>query len=622
MTTEDDCARAIAGLTIPALVHRNATEFGALPALTTMDAPDPVTLTWAELRDEVAALTFGLEDAGLRTGDRMLIMMSARTEHWITDLAAVHLGAVPCTAYHTLSPDQLRYLGRHSKAPVVVLEGRAELDRWRPILDDLPDLRTVLVLDEDAIPDADPRFRALSEVLDTGRKHYVPQRFEELWRAVSPEDPVTLLYTSGTTGDPKGVLLSHTNALYQAAALEAMVPLPAHAPSVSYLPLAHIAERELGIYIPIFRAGQVHICADPGQLVGTLRQVRPVSFFGVPRVWEKMIAAVRSIVDLLPEGQPAAFERAHALTLRAYQLRSNGASVPSGLARQVAEVDEAVLKPIREMLGLGNVIWAGSGAAPIPVDALNDLAGLGIEVLEVWGMTETTGTATINTPERFRPGTVGLPNPGMRVKLAEDGEILVRGPLVCLGYLQPDGSVEPQTDADGWLATGDVGTLDADGYLTIVDRKKELIITSSGKNISPARIEGLLRAHPLIGHAVAVGDRRPYVTAIVVLDEETAPAWARSHGIDTAADDPTALAEHPAVLAEVENAVTAANAKLARAEQIKKYQVLGRPWTPDSGELTPTLKLRRRVIGERFADLIDGLYETEREKSDDHALHT
>ncbi|MBB4908817.1 AMP-dependent synthetase/ligase [Actinophytocola algeriensis] len=611
MTIEEDCARAVDGLTIPVLLHRNATEFGTLPALTTVDGPEAVTLTWAQLHAEVAAVTCGLDKLGLRPGDRMLIMMSARTEHWIVDLAAVHLGAVPCTAYQTLSPDQLRYLGRHSKAPVIVLEGAEELARWRPILDDLPDLRTVLVLDEDTVPDGDSRFHRLSDVVAAGRAAYETSRqaFTDLWHAVSSGQPVTLLYTSGTTGDPKGVLLSHSNVIYQAAALEAMVPTPAHAPSVSYLPLAHIAERVLGIYVPVFRAGHVHICADASRLVAALCRVRPASFFGVPRVWEKMVAALQAITALLPDDQRVAFERAHALTLDAYRSRARGLPVDEGLAAEVAELDQSVLQPVRAMLGLDELIWPGSGAAPIPVDTLYYLAGVGIEVLEVWGMTETTGTATINTPRRFRPGTVGLPHVGMRVKLADDGEILVGGPLVCLGYLQPDGTVTDQVDVDGLLATGDVGSLDADGFLTITDRKKELIITSSGKNISPARIEGMLRTHPLVGHAAAIGDRRPYVTALIALDEEAAPAWARARGIST--DDLAALAGHPAVLAELHKVVTAANERLARAEQVKKYRVLGQPWTPESGELTPTLKLRRRVIAERCADLIDDLYRTE-----------
>jgi long-chain acyl-CoA synthetase len=258
------------------------------------------------------------------------------------------------------------------------------------------------------------------------------------------------------------------------------------------------------------------------------------------------------------------------------------------------------------MLGLDEMVWAGSGAAPIPVEVLLFLAGLGVDVLEVWGMTETTGTATINTPTAFRPGTVGRINAGMQLRLLDDGEIQVRGPLVCMGYLRADGGIESIVDADGWLSTGDLGVLDSDGYLTVTDRKKELIITSSGKNISPAQIENLLRAYPLIGQAVAIGDRRPFVTALIVLDEEIAPLWAASQGL--AERDLPALAAHPAVHAAIAEAVAEVNDKLSRPEQVKLFRIMPGAWTPETGELTPTLKLRRRTIAEQHAKLIDEMY--------------
>jgi long-chain acyl-CoA synthetase len=330
-------------------------------------------------------------------------------------------------------------------------------------------------------------------------------------------------------------------------------------------------------------------------LLPGLAAVRPVTFFGVPRVWEKMAAGLQAFAAAADEPQREAFRAATEVTLEAYRLREAGRPVPEDLAARVAEAD-AMLRPVRAMLGLDEVRHAGSGAAPIPVDVLLFLAGIGLDVHEVWGMTETTGTATINLPDTFRTGTVGRPNVGTEIRVADDGEIFVRGPLVAMGYLRADGEVEPITDADGWLATGDVGTIDGDGYLTITDRKKELIITAGGQNISPAQIENALRAHPLVGHVVAVGDRRPYVTALVTLDEEIAPAWAKAHGVEAT--------DH----AGLRQAVDAANDRLARVEQVKEFRVLETPWTPESGELTPTLKLRRRVITERYAGVIDELY--------------
>ncbi|MDI6104418.1 AMP-binding protein [Actinoplanes sp. NEAU-A12] len=598
------CADIARDLTIPALLHRNATEFPDLPALSMLGSPD--TLTWRQLRDEVAVLSRGLADLGLSSGDRMLIMMSSRPEHWLADLAATCLGAVPSTVYATLSTDQLRYLARHSRAEIVVLEDDAALERWKPILDDVPEIRRVVVVDRAG---DDPGGRILSlrhlSVRGAAAQRDDPAAFEKTWREVRPEQPVTLLYTSGTTGDPKGVVLTHHNVIYQTVVVEHTIETPAHAGSLAYLPLAHIAERILGVYNPIYRAGHVTICPDPAQLLAGLVEIRPVSFFGVPRIWEKMVAGVQGQLAAADPPVRAGVEAARAVATEVHRLREAGQPVPADLAAERAAMETRVLKPLRARLGLDNILWAGSGAAPIPVEVLLYLASIGVHVLEVWGMTETSGTATINTPEHFRTGTVGRANGGMEIRLADDGEILVRGPLVCAGYLRADGGIDPVTDADGWLATGDVGTLD-DGFLTITDRKKELIINSSGKNISPAQIENLLRAHPLIAQAVAVGDRRPYVTALIVLDEEIAPLWAGARGLS--ARTIAELAEDPALNAEIGAAVAAANAKLSRPEQVKTFRVLPRGWTPESGELTPTLKLRRRIIQERYADEIGALY--------------
>ena len=599
-------ARTASGVTVPVLLHRNATEYGDLPALSTFGVEGEVS--WRELRDRVAHVSRGLAGLGLGSGDRMIILMPGQVEHWVVDLAAAHLGAIPCTAYATLSSDQLRYLGRHSKAKVIVIGGPAELARWAPVLGDLPDLRHVVVVDESIVASAGPLAMSLRALeADGARAHQAdPTAFEVVWRQIRPEQPVTLLYTSGTTGDPKGVLISHHNVAYECAVLEAVVPMPDHPRGLAYLPLAHIAERVLGVYNLVYRAGHATILQDPAMLVAALREVRPVAFFGVPRVWEKMAGGVQAQLGAAPPEARAGFEAASAVALEVYHQREAGKQVSDELAARFDQLDAAVLRPLRTMLGLDRVMWAGSGAAPIPVEVLLFLAGLGLDVLEVWGMTETTGGVTVNIPSRFRTGTVGKIHPGMEMRLGEDSEILIRGPLVCLGYLRADGGVEPVVDSDGWLATGDVGTIDEDGYLTITDRKKELIITSAGKNIAPAQIENLLRAHPLIAQAVAIGDRRPYVTALIVLDEEVAPAWAAAHGVT--AQGMAGIASAPQVLAEIQAAVDAANEKLARPEQVKTFQVLPTSWTPETGELTPTMKLRRRIIVDRYQPQISAMY--------------
>ena len=595
----EQIAQRAAGATIPSLLYRNATEFGTLPALTMGES----TLTWAQLRDRVAAMARGLADVGVRPGDRVLIMMSSRPEHWVVDLATAHLGAIPSTVYATLSPDQVSFLVRHARPSVVVLEGETQLARWRSVLSGPHGIGAVLTVDETG-----EGFTTVARVEAAGAvlHQHDPDVFEKQWREIEPHQPVTVLYTSGTTGDPKGVAISHHNVIYQAAVLEATVDIPDHTSSVAYLPLAHIAERMLGIYNAVYRAGHVHICADPAQVLAELQRVRPISFFGVPRIWEKIAAGLQARLATMDEATQASFRAAMEVALQGYRHREAGTPIPPELAAQLSIVDERALRPVRAILGFDQVRWAGSGAAPIPAEILLYLAGVGLDVLEVWGMTETTGTATINMPTAFRTGTVGRINPGMELALADDGEILVRGPLVCLGYLEPDGTIAPATDGDGWLATGDVGTIDDDGFLTITDRKKELIITSAGKNIAPARIENLLRVHPLVGYAVAIGDRRSYVTALIVLDEESTPQWAVHQGLGGLSY--AELTRHPGVLAEVQAAVDAANEKLARPEQVKRFTVLPAAWTAESGELTPKLSMRRTVIHDRYATEIAALY--------------
>ncbi len=601
---EAQCQSQADKLTLPLLLKRNAEEYADAPALTAGER----TLTWSQLREQTAVLCRGLGALGLKRGERMMIMMSSRPEHWVIDFAAAHLAAIPCTAYQTLSTEQVAYVARHSGATVVVLEGADEVARWKPVLDTLPALRWVIVVDAAAIPAGDERFVSYAKLEAGGRELHQenPAVFEEGWKTIRPEDPIAMMYTSGTTGDPKGVVLSHRNAFYEAIAVDLSAPVPMRIPSIAYLPLAHIAERELGFYRALYKALHMHICTDPTAVVPLMAKVRPPAFFGVPRVWEKLAAGLRAKLGTLEPARRDAILAAHAVAQEVFRLEGAGKAVSPELRQKLATVEAAVLKPLRATLGLDALEWASSGSAPIPVDVLEYLGGFGIWVLEVWGMSETTGCATVNTPSDFRVGAVGRPIPGVQLRLAADGEIFVRGPVVFLGYLAANGQVVSATDADGWLATGDIGTVDADGFLSITDRKKELIITSTGKNIAPSKIEGMLRAHPLVAQALAVGDGWPCVTALICLDMDAAPLWAKARGI--VAGSLADLLGNPAVQAEIESLVTSVNARLSRPEQIKSFEVVPETWSPMTGELTPTLKLKRRVILQKYAERIASLY--------------
>ncbi len=566
------------------------------------------SLTWAQARQRVLELAAGFAALGLAPGERVVLMLPNRSEHVLADLAAVHAGGLGVTLYATLAPEQIAYVAADCDARMAVLEGAGELARWQPVLEQLPGLKKIIVRDPAACPAGDP-YLTWADFAALGRERFAADPSEVTARvaAIKPDDPLALLYTSGTTGNPKGVLLTHRNILYELAAADTMGIIIPGVRWVSYLPLAHIAERMFSIYLPIHTAGHVHFCPEAAQLVRVIGKVRPTAFFGVPRVWEKVRAGIEALVTAeQDEGRRAAVRQAMEVGRRYVESCQYGHTTSPELAAQFQAADERVLAPIRSLLGLGEAVSVSSAAAPLPPDVGAFFAGLGMKILDVYGMTETTGAFTANTPTEFKLGTVGRPAAGMEVKIAEDGEILVRGPLTTPGYLNRPDLTAGLIDADGWLRTGDIGAADADGFVSVTDRKKELIITAGGENIAPAGVESVLVAHPLIGQALAYGDRRPYVVALLTLDGEVAPAWARARGITV--DSLAALASDPAVLAEVAAGVTAANKRLARVQQVKRWRLLPVEWTAETEELTPTLKLKRRVVHAKYADVIDSLY--------------
>ena len=570
------------------------------------------SLTWSQARQRVLELAAGFAALGLAPGERVALMLPNRSEHVLADLAAVHAGGLGVTLYATLAPEQIAYVAGDCDARMAVLDGPAELARWRPVIEQLPGIKKIIVRDPAACPAGD-RYMTWAEFEMLGREQFAAQPGEITARvaAIRPDDPLALLYTSGTTGNPKGVLLTHRNILYETAAADMMGVTIPRVRWVSYLPLAHIAERMFSIYLSIHSAGHVHFCPDIAQLVPVIGKVRPTAFFGVPRVWEKIRAGIQALIAAeQDESRRAAVLQAMDIGRRYVESCQYGQATSQELEARFLAADEQVLGPIRSLLGLGEASSVSSAAAPLPLDVAAFFAGLGMKILDIYGMTETTGAFTANTAAEFKLGTVGRPAAGMEVTIADDGEILVRGPLTSPGYLNRPDLTDALIDADGWLKTGDIGTIDADGFVSVTDRKKELIITAGGENIAPAAVENVLVAHPLIGQALAYGDRRPYVVALLTMDGEAAPAWARARGIT--AGSLAALASDPQVLAEVAAGVAAANERLARVQQVKQWRLLPVEWTAETEELTPTLKLKRRVVHAKYADALDSLYAGER----------
>ncbi|MBW2527076.1 MAG: long-chain fatty acid--CoA ligase [Deltaproteobacteria bacterium] len=602
--------REIEGKTTGDLLKANAERHKDAPAMSYRDGERWRRITWGEVRERVAELAMGFKSLGVAHGDYVALMSVNRPEHVLADQGAVHAGATGTTFYSTLAPEQVEYVANNCGCKVAVLGDRSFLERWLPVRDKLDKLETIVMM-EDADQFAnDDGIISYDELVERGKKALEKEgreAFEASWKEVKPDDPATLIYTSGTTGPPKGVVLTHRNCLYETSAITRLVRVREGYTGVSYLPLAHIAERILSVYLPLFRAAHIYYCPDPKQAVDYVKEAQPTTFFGVPRVWEK----IRSALTAKVESAPSPIKRWLGLTAietgkQVVACQQADRDVPLLLGLKHSLFEKLVLGNVRAALGLDRCEFCASAAAPLPVDVSEFFAALGLPIIEVYGMTETTGVCTGNPPERIKIGSVGPALYGVEVKLADDGEVLARGPNNTPGYLNRPEATAELLDDDGWLHTGDVGELDDDGYLKIVDRKKELIITAAGKNLSPANIESLLKQHPVVGQALAFGDRKPYVVALIVLDSEVAPTWAEQNGIEF--ESVAALADHPKVQAAAKEAVDECNTHLARVEQIKKFKVLPAEWTAESEELTPTLKLKRRVIHDKYKDEIEALY--------------
>lgn len=565
------------------------------------------TLTWAQWRDRSRAIAGGLYQLGLRRGEAIALLMTNRPEFHVADLAAVMLGATPFSIYQTSSQNQVEFVISDAGARIAIVESR-----YLPVLlaaqKSLPQLQHVILVDPESPGDPQEGLLSLEQVRRSGGEEDLQDAVTAAAQQIEPDDVLTLIYTSGTTGDPKGVQLTHRNAMAAAASVESVISFPESSKVISWLPAAHVAERTAHHYIPIVYGMQVTTCPDPQQVLACLPEVRPQWFFAVPRIWEKLKAGLEAMLAGLPEEQRAPTEQAFAAALERVRLEQAGEPVPPELAARVAEADERVFANLRAMLGLDQIAAVNVGAAPTPVEVLEFFHAIGIPLAELWGMSETCGAGCVNPVGRVKLGTVGPPVEGVEIQLAEDGELLVRGEVVMAGYRGAPEKTAEAIDSEGWLHTGDVAEVDEDGYVRIIDRKKELIINAAGKNMSPANIEATLKsASPLIGQACTIGDGRRYNTALIVLDADFAPAWAARNGLsDRSLDE---LATEPALLAEVDKGVQAANEKLSRVEQIKRFTIVPGDWLPGGDELTPTMKLKRRPIAEKYSRAIEAMYD-------------
>jgi long-chain acyl-CoA synthetase len=561
---------------------------------------DAVSYTWRQYAGHVRRVAAGLAALGVRKGETVALMLLNRPEFHLADAGAMHLGAVGYSIYNTYIPEQIEFVVRDAANRVLITE-QAFLERVLAVRDSVESLEHVVVVDGEG-GDGVLTLAELERMGDEGFD------FDSAWKAVTPDDLLTLIYTSGTTGPPKGVQLTHRNMTETVRSYDRIVRFPDGGKVVSYLPMAHIAERNVSHYLPMMLGFSVTCCPNPREVVAYLPEVHPSWFFAVPRIWEKLKAGLESMLEgLEDEEQKGRIKRALDVSLRRVRAIQAGEEVPEELQREWERADREVLSTVRAMIGLDEIEACNAGAAPTPPEVIEFFHALGVPLAELWGMSETTGAGTCNPPERIKIGTVGPPGPGIEVKLADDGEVLVKGPVVMVGYRgQPEKTRETFTE-DGFLKTGDIGELDEDGYLRIVDRKKELIISAAGKNMSPANIESRLKsAGPLIGQAVAIGDRRPYNVALITLDPDAIPNFCRERGIEDCS--PEALAENPDVIAAVEQEVARANEHLARVEQIKRFRILPTEWQPGGEELTPTMKLKRKPIAEKYADEIEALY--------------
>ncbi len=596
MTESASIEATVAGETIPTMILKTVAAHGDLVALRHKgDDGAWHDTTYTTYADQVARVAAGLAAHGLGPGDRLVMMIRNRPEFHVLDAAALFLGATPVSIYNSSSPDQIEYLANDASAKLAVVEDAGFHQSFSKARPSIASLEKVGVISDGV--DADFTYADLlaHDAID----------LDEAARTASTDDLATLIYTSGTTGPSKGVMLDHANICWTVECLRRSFALDEFAGKrvVSYLPMAHIAERMVSHYSMMFLGYEVSCCPDPTQFAAYAGEVRPNIMFGVPRVWEKIYSGIHAALAADPEKAQKVAEAVEAAAPIKEKM-TWGTATPDEI-ETYEFLDAVAFSTIRGLVGLDQLESAVTGAAPIPAEMLSWFRTIGVPLSEIYGLSETSGPMTW-AAYKVKPGYVGPACPGVEVKLDSDGEVMCRGGNVFRGYLnQPEKTAEVLDD-EGWFRSGDIGEFDEDGYLKIVDRKKELIITAGGKNLSPSNLEAALKMIPLVGQAVAIGDQRPFVSALICLDPDAAGTWAAAHGLEGA--DLHELADNPEVIAEIEAALPAAMEGFSNAERVKKVKILGDEWLPDTDLLTPTSKLKRRGVHAHYGAEIEALY--------------
>lgn len=563
--------------------------------------------TWSEYVADVRRAARAFVALGLEPGQTVGLLGVTRPEWSTSCLAAQLAGAVPSGIYQTCSAEQIAYISAHAENRFLVIEDAEQWKKIDAVRDRLPSLERVVVMEpadtpDDALAVSWPDLLALGGPDDGAEAARLADEVAARLDALDPDDLGTFIYTSGTTGHPKAVMLTHRNLLETGRICIDLLEFTKDDELVSYLPLAHIAEQNISVHLPARIGLTVHYAEAPEKLLETLQEVEPTFFFGVPRVWERFHAALAGKLGEAPAHKRALVGWALAAARDLRTEIDSGRRPRLGLRLKNAVADR-LLSKIRKKIGFGRMRLAASGAAPISKEILDFFSGLGAPIYEVWGLSETTGPATWNSPGHAKQGTVGPAIPEVEVKVADDGELLVRGPNIFVGYFKDAAATEEVLRDDGFFHTGDLGSVDDDGFFTITGRKKEILITSGGKNVAPAPIENRLKQIDLVGDAMVVGDDRRFLSALLTLEEDAAARFAERHGLRT--DE---LHREPLVLAKLQKELDRLNEQLARVESIRAFRVLPRRLSQEEGELTPTLKVKRRVVLEHFGDVVEEIY--------------